>query len=291
MSASSLLGLNEQKAEETDTSLCITLASESDSPSDASDMQSSKGSLADTLVIEASSCSSLSTPDNSVSSFASHDQPVCSQASTNFDVISILKQASGGTRLVEKIQAECMLSKKNKKQMVDILAQRLVSVHGHLPPSFVKKEMALGIIKAFPFLRDPDGISGYESFYCKGSAKSGPARGALEDRVSYLRRLAYQEERAQGRMSPPKKRKPKNERHEGNSMPEGRHLGSNLLKKCEGELQLQIQKKFDENFASKSMKMTQRWPALSKQVLAYYAKNKDDDHLDGLEKGQEEGFS
>ncbi|KAJ8021394.1 hypothetical protein HOLleu_38574 [Holothuria leucospilota] len=110
-----------------------------------------------------------------------------------FDVRKILLDDKNGPKLVEKIDGTRSLVKLDKRKLCHILAAHIVSVHGYKPSSCIKAGMAQGIIDAFPFLRDPDGETGYESFYCRGS-KNGPAAGTLEDRISYLRRLSYAKE-------------------------------------------------------------------------------------------------
>ncbi|XP_071809672.1 uncharacterized protein [Asterias amurensis] len=105
-----------------------------------------------------------------------------------FDVRQILDKDPHGLKLVKRIDKCKFLSKADKKTLVHILCAHLVTQYGNRPSYFVKEEMAREIIQAFPFLKDPQGITGYESFYCRGATRV-PACGALEDRLCYLRRL------------------------------------------------------------------------------------------------------
>ncbi|XP_072045020.1 uncharacterized protein [Amphiura filiformis] len=156
--------------------------------------------------------------------------------SSLFDVKQILSKDKTGRNIIDHLDRYNMLSKMDKKRMTHILCEHIVDTFGYKPPSYIKSDMARGIIEAFPVLKDPRGETGFEGFYCKGSAKS-PARGVLEDRICYLRRQYMKE---QATPNPPKKLKTSKETSSSKeTVSESGKAESDLSEMQEPTLQLQ----------------------------------------------------
>ena len=54
------------------------------------------------------------------------------------------------------------------------------------PSAFVKKALAQAVIRAFPFLEDPAGQTGYEAWFSQGT-NGRLGRGRIEARLKYVR--------------------------------------------------------------------------------------------------------
>ncbi|XP_033641148.1 uncharacterized protein LOC117301344 [Asterias rubens] len=104
-----------------------------------------------------------------------------------FDTKKILSETPQGRIVIQDIEKSGFLTKKVKHHLVKILVGHLISSHGKNPGAFEKNALAQSVITAFPCLRDPQGITGYESFYTKGSHRC-PATGYLEEHLRYVRK-------------------------------------------------------------------------------------------------------
>ncbi|XP_033098170.1 uncharacterized protein LOC117102064 [Anneissia japonica] len=140
---------------------------------------------------EAATFNHIQPPTVSDSESPSHSPfsppPLKRQKTVLFDVKDILSKTPEGRNVAKTIEETGFLTKKPRLQLVKILVGALVSQHGKNAGAFEKNALAQSLITCFPCLKDPQGITGYEAFYCKG-AHGRPATGYLEEHLRYIRK-------------------------------------------------------------------------------------------------------
>ncbi|XP_033647087.1 uncharacterized protein LOC117306721, partial [Asterias rubens] len=144
---------------------------------------------------DVSSAASLSDSDSWASFPLSQmsPPPMKRQKRLLFDTKKILSESPEGKSVTRSIEQSGFLTKKVRHQLVRILVSYLISHHGKNPGAFEKSALAESVIAAFPSLKDPQGITGYEAFYTKGS-KGCPAGGYLEEHLRYVRKNMIRKE-------------------------------------------------------------------------------------------------
>ncbi|KAK7929678.1 hypothetical protein WMY93_006073 [Mugilogobius chulae] len=101
-------------------------------------------------------------------------------------VENALKGKPGGQDILEEYKSEKSLSHRSRRQLVNLIVSEMTERHGRMPSRKQKENYALGIITAFPSLRDPFSQKGYEHFY---DAEKGT--GYLAWRLKTLSRKVF----------------------------------------------------------------------------------------------------
>ncbi|XP_033648082.1 uncharacterized protein LOC117307440 isoform X2 [Asterias rubens] len=102
-----------------------------------------------------------------------------------FDIEGILLNSKQGN-LVERMKKDRMLLPTNRRTLVQTLVSHMIEKHGFNPPACIKETLASSLVEEYAFLKDTEGITGYEQWFVKGR-KNYPAGGSLEDRLRYVR--------------------------------------------------------------------------------------------------------
>ncbi|KAK7915376.1 hypothetical protein WMY93_011137 [Mugilogobius chulae] len=89
-------------------------------------------------------------------------------------------------QLNTNINRKKSLSHRSRRQLVNLIVSEMTERHGRMPSRKQKENYALGIITAFPSLRDPFSQKGYEHFY---DAEKGT--GYLAWRLKTLSRKVF----------------------------------------------------------------------------------------------------
>ncbi|CAL8234180.1 unnamed protein product, partial [Arctogadus glacialis] len=76
-------------------------------------------------------------------------------------VDEILRKKPGGDNVIREYDRTKMLSDSTRRKMVNILVAEMMEKHGKMPPRHIREMYAQGIIKLFPYLRDPQAKHGY----------------------------------------------------------------------------------------------------------------------------------
>ncbi|KAK7938984.1 hypothetical protein WMY93_002310 [Mugilogobius chulae] len=78
---------------------------------------------------------------------------------------TVMRNSSGGEEVLEEYQRTETLTDATRRKMVNILVSHMMENHGHLPSKATREKYALGVVMAFPSLKDPFAKKGYEHFY------------------------------------------------------------------------------------------------------------------------------
>ncbi|PIK56889.1 putative zinc finger CCHC domain-containing protein 3-like [Apostichopus japonicus] len=78
-----------------------------------------------------------------------------------FDARRILAETHIGRNVMRFIEANGFLTKRERHNMVSILAGHLITNHGPNPSSFEKSALAQSVVNSFLSLEDPDGVTGF----------------------------------------------------------------------------------------------------------------------------------
>ncbi|XP_041485412.1 uncharacterized protein LOC121431777 [Lytechinus variegatus] len=103
-----------------------------------------------------------------------------------FDIDGCLSKAFQGAEAIREMERCKMATPRVRRVLVPALVTHLMDRCGPNPSVCAKEALARELTERWPFLKDPNGITGHELWYIKGS-KHGPATGYLESRLRYVR--------------------------------------------------------------------------------------------------------
>ncbi|XP_059213204.1 uncharacterized protein LOC131991716 isoform X2 [Centropristis striata] len=83
---------------------------------------------------------------------------------------AVLGTSSGGEEVLQEYHTTQTLTDATRRKLVNIIVAHMIDKHGQLPTKAVREEYALGIVTAFPSLKDPYSKKGYEHFYDAASS-------------------------------------------------------------------------------------------------------------------------